>query len=86
MTEGRRRPAARILALCAGAYVALFLLPAAAYAQDEGARAYELAPAGSQSLNLYGMFGRGNAEFDPGAAVSGGAAVTLNGGDRKSVV
>lgn len=80
MTEGRRGRAARISALCAGAYLALLLVSPAAHAQDEGARAYELAPAGSQSLNLYGMFGRGNAEFDPGAAVSGGAAVAINGG------
>ena len=80
MTEVRRRPAARILALFASAYVALSLFSAAAYAQDEGARAYELAPAGSQALNLYGMFGRGSASFYPGAAVSGGAAITINGG------
>ena len=79
MTDGLRRRAARILALCASAQIALLSSPAA-YAQDEGARAYELAPAGSQSLNLYGMFGRGNAVFNPGAAVAGGAAVDVKGG------
>jgi hypothetical protein len=50
----------------------------AAHAQGEGPRAYELGPAGSQLLSLYGMFSRGNASFDPGA-VAPGVEVEVNG-------
>jgi len=51
----------------------------AARAQGEGPRAYELQPAGSRALNVYGMFGRGNTSFDPGAVVPGTAEVYENG-------
>ncbi|MBV9316682.1 MAG: transporter [Gammaproteobacteria bacterium] len=51
-----------------------------ARAQDEGARAYELAPAGTRTLNLYGIFGRGNALFDPGANTSAAGELIVNGG------
>ncbi|MBV8403171.1 MAG: transporter [Gammaproteobacteria bacterium] len=80
MKARRRRPAPPVAALYASAHLALLLHCAAACAQDEGARAYELAPAGSQAISVYGMFGRGDLDFDPGAPVSGGAQLNLNGG------
>jgi len=50
-----------------------------AQAQGEGPRAYELAPAGSQLLNIYGEFGHGDVSFDPDSAIPG-AKVDLHGG------
>ena len=82
MSERSRRPAAPIAALLASArlLLLLFLLfGGAARAQDEGARAYELAPMGSQTLNVYGTFGRGDFDFTPGVS-EGGATLIANGG------
>lgn len=79
MTGGRPSAAARV-ALCVSLEAACLLFTPGAHAQDEGARAYELTPVSSQALNIYGMFARGNAAFNPGAAVSAGAELNLNGG------
>lgn len=38
-------------------------------AQGEGPRAFELMPEGSQAVNVYGVFGRGNESFDPGSVI-----------------
>jgi hypothetical protein len=80
MTQRRRPTAVGTVALCTSALLALLLRAPPACAQDEGARAYELAPAGARTLNLYGMFGRGNAVFDPGAIISAGGELIVNGG------
>jgi len=64
--------------LSACAFVACLACSPAAQAQGEGPRAYELAPQGSQLLSLYGIFGRGNASFDP-AAVTPGVETDVNG-------
>ncbi len=84
MSEARRTPGASIVArwtdrrhLCG--LFCLLLFCGAAHAQDEGARAYELAPVGSQAIDLYGLLGRGDFDFNPGVAV-GGAEISLNGG------
>jgi hypothetical protein len=41
----------------------------AARAQGEGPRAFELAPEGSQAVNVYAIFARGNQSFDPGSVI-----------------
>jgi hypothetical protein len=51
----------------------------AAQAQGEGARAFELSPAGSRLLSIYGEFMRGNASFNPGS-VYPGTHINVNGG------
>ena len=51
----------------------------AAQAQGEGARAFELSPAGSRLLSVYGEFARGNASFDPGS-VTPGTHIEVDGG------
>ena len=51
---------------------------AAARAQGEGPRAFELAPDGSQAVNVYGIFARGNESFDPGSVIPG-VEVDVNG-------
>jgi hypothetical protein len=80
MSARRPRPAPHIAALCAGvSLVFLLLLPAPARSQGEGPRAYILGPVPAQALNVYGMFGRGNASFNPGSVVVGGE-VDANGG------
>jgi hypothetical protein len=81
MSTDRLRQAPRNAALCAGAsLVFLLLLSAPAHSQGEGARAYILGPVPSQALNVYGMFGRGNASFNPGSVVTAGGEVDVNGG------
>ncbi len=80
MSEARRRPAVRTAVLCVTGQLIAFAFPGHAHAQGEGARAYELSPVGSQTLDVYGMFGRGDFDFDPGAPVAGGAELTVNGG------
>ncbi len=80
MSGARRMPAAWIAVRWRRCCLScLLVFCAAAHAQDEGARAYELAPAGSRAINVYGMFGRGDFDFNPGVAV-GGAEIALNGG------
>jgi hypothetical protein len=79
MSAALRRATPRLATLWAIAALLCVMCPAPARAQGEGARAYELAPAGSQALNLYGMFGRGNASFDPGSGVLGGVEADVYG-------
>ena len=43
----------------------------AARAQGEGARAYELAPEGTQILSIYGEFARSDTSYDPASVVPG---------------
>jgi hypothetical protein len=73
-------PAAHPWLAMAGVCSALLCLlrSAPAQAQGEGPRAYELGPAGSQLLSVYGLFTRGNASFDPGS-VAPGLEVEVNG-------
>jgi hypothetical protein len=79
MSAALRRAAPRLTTLWAIAALLCVLCPAPARAQGEGARAYELAPAGSQAVNVYGMFGRGNVSFDPGSGVLGGVEADVYG-------
>ena len=79
MSAQRPRPAPHIAALCAGAGLVFLLLSAPAHSQGEGPRAYILGPVPAQALNVYGMFGRGNASFNPGSVVASGE-VDVNGG------
>ena len=55
--------------LYACAVLACLACPRPVQAQGEGPRAFELAPEGSQAINLYAVFGRGNQSFDPGSVV-----------------
>ena len=81
MSAQRPRPAPHIAALCVGvSLVFLLLFSAPARSQGEGARAYILGPLPSQALNVYGMFGRGNASFNPGSVVAAGGDVDVDGG------
>jgi hypothetical protein len=42
-----------------------------ARAQDDGARVYQVAPAGTRAFSVYGIFTRGNKSLDPGSVVEG---------------
>ena len=64
--------------LYACAVLACLACPQPVQAQGEGPRAFELAPEGSQAINVYGVFGRGNQSFNPGAVVAG-VEVDVNG-------
>jgi hypothetical protein len=66
------------LSLCALTACVILGSPAAR-AQGEGARAFELSPAGSRLLSVYGQFARGNTSFDPGS-VTPGTKTEANGG------
>jgi hypothetical protein len=46
-------------------------------AQDDGARAYQVTPAGVHAFSVYGIFTRGNKSLDPGSVVEG-ADVDVN--------
>lgn len=79
MSADRQRPAPLCAALCAGASLVLLLFSSPAHSQGEGARAYILGPLPAQALNVYGMFGRGNASFNPGSVGAAGAEVDVDG-------
>jgi hypothetical protein len=64
--------------LYACAVLACLACPRPVQAQGEGPRAFELAPEGSQAINVYGVFGRGNQSFNPGSVVAG-VEVDVNG-------
>jgi len=70
----RGAPWLATLGACAGLLPLVCSHPA--QAQGEGPRAYELAPEGSQALNVYGMFGHGDASFDPGSVLPGATVDT----------
>jgi len=78
MRDDGRRASWLFSGLCLCVALSSLVCSAPAQAQGEGPRAYELAPAGSQALYVYGMFSRGNASFDPGSVVPG-AEVEVNG-------
>jgi hypothetical protein len=48
-----------------------------AHAQDDGARAYQVAPAGTRAFIVWGVITRGNKSLDPGSVVEG-AEVDVN--------
>jgi len=79
VSAGRRPAPWRLATLWTAAVLVYLMWPAAARAQGEGARAYELAPAGSQAINVYGLIGSGNSSFDPGAGVLGAVDADLFG-------
>jgi len=79
VSAGRRPAPWRLATLWTAAVLVYLMWPAAARAQGEGARAYELAPAGSQAINVYGLIGSGNSSFDPGAGVLGAVDADLYG-------
>jgi hypothetical protein len=51
--------------------LSFFFVAATADGQDDGARAYQVAPAGIRSFSVYGIFTRGNKSLDPGSVVTG---------------
>jgi hypothetical protein len=55
----------------------LLVLPAIVHAQDDGARAYQAAPAGTKAFSAFGIFTRGNKSLEPGTVVEG-AKVDVN--------
>jgi hypothetical protein len=73
---GRGAPGLAMAGVCSALLCLLRSVPA--QAQGEGARAYELGPAGSQLVSVYGSFTRGNASLDPGS-VAPGLEVDVNG-------
>jgi hypothetical protein len=79
MSAKARRVAALVARLPICVLIYCVLGSPAAQAQGEGARAFELAPAGSRLLNVYGEFARGNASFDPGSVTSG-THIEVDGG------
>ena len=79
MSAKARRGAALVAGLSICALIYCVLGSPAAQAQGEGARAFELAPAGSRLLSVYGEFARGNASFDPGS-VTPGTHIEVDGG------
>jgi hypothetical protein len=79
MTAGARRAAPLLARLSVCALICAVLGSPAAHAQGEGARAFELSPAGSRLLSVYGEFARGNASFDPGS-VTPGTEIHVDGG------
>ncbi len=78
MSGATRRAAPVLGMLCVSAALASLTCPRPAQAQGEGPRAFELAPVGSQAVNVYGIFGRGNESFDPGSVIPG-VEVEVNG-------
>jgi hypothetical protein len=76
--SGTARDAPWLAALGVCAALACLLRSPSAHAQGEGPRAYQLAPEGSQLLNIYGEFGHSDASFDPGSAIPG-AKVDVHG-------
>jgi len=79
MSEGHPCTASLSAMLRVGVILACLTCAATAHAQGEGPRAYELTPADSQALNVYGMFSHGNASFNPGSVVRGGVEIVVNG-------
>jgi hypothetical protein len=79
MSVGARRVATLLARLSVCALISCVLGSPAAQAQGEGARAFELSPAGSRLLSVYGEFARGNASFDPGS-VTPGTHIEVDGG------
>ena len=79
MSVRARRAAPLLARLCVCALISAVLGSPAAQAQGEGARAFELSPAGSRLLSVYGEFARGNASFDPGS-VTPGTQIDVDGG------
>ena len=69
MSERVHRAGILLGALYACPILAFLVGPRPVQAQGEGPRAFELAPAGSQAINVYGIFGRGNESFDPGSVI-----------------
>ncbi len=65
---GRDRWIARlVVAVC------LLALPAAsARAQGDGPRTYQIVPAGTRVVSVYGLFTRGKQSVDPGSVIEGG--------------
>ena len=78
MSELAQRAGFLLATLYACATLAFLLGPRPVQAQGEGPRAFELVPEGSQAINVYGIFGRGNESFDPGSVVPG-VEVDVNG-------
>ena len=79
MSAEARRGAALVARLSICALIYCVLGSTVALAQGEGARAFELAPAGSRLLSVYGEFARGNTSFDPGS-VTPGTHIEVDGG------
>ena len=69
MSDRAQHAGLLLATLYACAVLACVACPRPVQAQGEGPRAFELAPEGSQAINLYGVFGRGNQSFDPGSVV-----------------
>ena len=78
MSARAQRAGFLLATLFACATLALLLGPRPVQAQGEGPRAFELEPEGSQAVNVYGVFGRGNESFDPGSVIPQ-VEVDLNG-------
>ena len=78
MSERAQHAGFLLATLYACAVLACLGFPRPVQAQGEGPRAFELAPEGSQAVNVYGVFGRGNQSFDPGSVVPG-VEVDVNG-------
>ena len=78
MSERAQHAGFLLATLYACAVLACLACPRPVQAQGEGPRAFELAPEGSQAINVYGVFGRGNQSFDPGSVVPG-VEVDVNG-------
>jgi hypothetical protein len=78
VSDRSQRAGLLLPALCVCATLACLLGPRPVQAQGEGPRAFELVPEGSQAVNVYGVFGRGNQSFNPGSVVPG-IEVDVNG-------
>ena len=79
MSHGAPRAARLLARLSFCALICCVVGSPPAQAQGEGARAFELSPADSRLLSVYGEFARGNASFDPGS-VTPGTDVHVDGG------
>ena len=79
MSVGACRAAPLLARLSVCGLIACVLASPLVQAQGEGARAFELSPAGSRFFSVYGEFARGNVSFDPGS-VTPGTKIDVDGG------